>query len=412
MTVNWNPLRRGWGFALAGAIVTILCAMLAVLWWPTPESVSVTSFSPPTAEQADALRRSPLQLHYAGVYGSSREDDVIELDVGDVEDGLLVVSSSQEVTWRLIGARASRLRAIIVAGRSRDRAIEGVPDDTPVYLLEGRDMHVRALRPRCEWRGNSVFRCADWSLEHGTPFLRTESALLGRLGHPISSVAFAYRADRLALPGTAIDRDLRLALEAENRQIASTLERQRIHIEQEDSLYQRYIAEQQEAVAALLEVHPTIRDGVDAATVTDVHVVRVTDGWAEPLHLMADERGFDAYRRNEEFRPSPVTVRYVRAEDAVFVLLSVNEVVWRLETPGEGRAQAVLVSSGDLSTIEGLAPSVPLSVESPDLGFRDALRAPYDDGDWIALEERFRERFPNAEIHRHDYRQTAIVLVR
>lgn len=407
-----NVLRRNWRAASVGAVLAVLCAALAVLWWPTPEPVSVRSFSPPTAAQADVLRRSPLRLHYAGVYGSSREDDVIEIDVNDVEDGLLVLSSSQPLTWRLLGARASRLDAIVLAGRSRDRAVEGVPGGTPVYLLEGRDLHVHALRPRCDWRGNRVFRCSDWSLEHGTPFQRTESALIERLGHPIASVAFAYKADRLALPGTAIDRDLRLALEAENRQIAGTLERQRIRVEQEESQYQRYVAEQQEAVAALLEAHPTIRDGVDAAAVMDVHVIRVTDGWAESLYPMTDQRGFESYRRNEEFRPSPVTVRYVRAEDAVFVLLSVNEVVWRLETPGEGRAQAVLVSSSDLSTIEGLEPSVPLSVESPDLGSRDALRAPGNDADWTVLEEQFRERFPNAEIHRHDYRQTTIVLVR
>ncbi len=186
---------------------------------------------------------------------------------------------------------------------------------------------------------------------------------------------------------------------------------QAFSLETWDALDERYMRELRETATAMAQRHPSFVDGIEPASVRDVHVVRVSDGRTGPLLPASTSYGYEVYRCQRDAQRSTVVLRYAGDPDAVLILLSVYPVDWRIEVPGAGPTAVLLSAGWQVPLIDGLSPTVPLAIDIRGSGAL-AFDPPRSEQDWVRLEGKIRERFPNARVHRYHHVRTTLVDVR
>ncbi len=398
---------------LAAIVIALLSIAAAGATSSTGQTARRMTEFPSIQPVLDRFREhARLAVHYVGVSEASREDGVVDVEIGPTVRGLLVLSSERSIGWRLHRVSRRRLLAILIAGHPGPRWLEGVPRGLDVYRLEAEEMHVDRLRPECNSYGHRNLNCYGWTEEHGTPFLRVDKAIEAQLGHRITSATLASSAASVVVPGVTMTNEMRAALEVENKQIARAYRRIANIRNTRRAFESRYYTEQQQMVADMLSGHPALETELDAATIEHVHIVSIVGGMTDPFAPDPGSRRYQDFRASKDAQRALVELRYRHEEPAVFILLSINPVVWRLDAQAERNVQGVLVSSSYVSTIDGLAKTVPLGIISPKLGNKKHFKPPYDEDDWQKLEQAVSRRFPMAAIHRHGFRNVATVQLR
>lgn len=325
---------------------------------------------------------------------------------------------AREIDYLRRAAERGHLVSQAYLGAELSRGIDSVEGfQWSLKAAEAGQYHAMRQVARSYRSGNGVQvdeERADYWEDRVENFPREPTPFVQPRGYDAIYIYRYRRAARMPTPRPREERNARLGLPADYRPAPAPTDPEalRAAMRHQDSLRERYARELGEMVASLLSRHPTVDDGLDAALVREVHIVRVTNGRTEPLVPVTERVDYDIYRSQYDAHRSTVVLRHVGDQAAVFVLLSSHAVDWQLELPNGVLPQAVLMASPQVPMIEGLSQSVPLEIESRDLGHRGFLLPPSTEEDWAELEQVIQERFPNAELHRHHHTRTTLVLTR
>lgn len=364
----------------------------------------------------DTVRKLPanlrsiqnLQIHYVG----TGAEGIIQVDLKNlVQPAIVMLGSKKKVDWRLIGA-ARHLKAVILSPVIRASQVRGLPAGTPVLGFQmGRAVLTR-LKPHCPTRRGTELRCPDWSPRHGARFQEIEAMTEAFSGVPITSVTFAGPASASVVPGTPVDQETRAEIKAKSDELLEIYEAAKQIKENRQGFRNRYTADLQRELADLLAQHPQPKAGAQATQARKIHVISIRGGVSTRFGNPRSATTYEAYRKYRDQGRPGVVVRLQDPSRAVLILVSSKAVRWKIETPKMGNILGVYISSRDISFIDGLPRTVPLSVKAQENG--DFKRLTWRAGakGEQALLNQVKERFPGATIVLHSFGHKNVVLIR